>query len=179
MCVPTFPLVNHAEGRSHPLTPSFLAAFASVQQAIHYLCGEARVIHDLWSSRVAVCTVVDTIMCTAQLAAVSFLFPGPSTRYPTSFTLSSAHLSLVLSYCPQPILQILFAPRAIIRCVCQNKTPGLQSIYAYLLMCMCTYCSTVYDIRHHPPGPIFKARLLRNECDSNIKRYVFGTLSTR
>ena len=79
MCVPTFfLLVTDAEGRSHSLTPSFLAAPAAVQQAILYLCGEARVIYNLWTVRVAVYVVVDTIMRTAQLAVacVSFFFSG-------------------------------------------------------------------------------------------------------
>ena len=30
-----------------------------------------------------------------------------------------------------------------------------------------------------PPGPIFKARLLRTQHDSNTNRHVFGKLSAR
>ena len=36
-----------------------------------------------------------------------------------------------------------------------------------------------YATQHPPPGPIFKARLLRTQHDSNTNRHVFGKLSAR
>ena len=66
---------------------------------------------------------------------------------------------------------------------CQQRGKGIlpqTNLRSATYVCACLRCRvhTVCDTRQHPPlEPIFKARLLRTEYDSNTKRHVFGKLS--